>query len=78
VPEGALVLAGEIANAPHAAVIQLKQTLARPRREALERALAAEHADHVRIFSDPRTAHEIASRYPSRVGEADAGGGSAP
>jgi enoyl-CoA hydratase/carnithine racemase len=71
VPEAALSLAGEIAEAPRPALVLLKQTLARPRRDALERALAAERADHARLFSDPRTLGEIASRYPPRGKDAE-------
>jgi enoyl-CoA hydratase/carnithine racemase len=71
VREAALALADGMAEAPRTALVLLKQTLARPRREALERALAAENADHVRLFSDPRTRREIASRYPLPGGDAD-------
>jgi enoyl-CoA hydratase/carnithine racemase len=75
VRETTLALAREIADAPRPALVLLKRTLSQPRREALKRALAAEHADHTRLFSDPQTFREIADRYPSPVEGADRGRG---
>jgi polyketide biosynthesis enoyl-CoA hydratase PksI len=66
----ALALAREFAAVPRPALVLLKETLARPRQEALERALAAEHADHARLFSAAETALEIAGRYPAPPGAA--------
>jgi polyketide biosynthesis enoyl-CoA hydratase PksI len=71
VRETTLALAREIADAPRPALVLLKRTLSQPRMEALKRALAAEHGDHTRLFSDPQTFREIADRYPSPVEGAD-------
>jgi enoyl-CoA hydratase/carnithine racemase len=69
--ETALALARDMADAPRAALVLLKQTLARPRIQALEQALAVERTDHERIFADPRTFEEIACRYPARAGRTE-------
>jgi enoyl-CoA hydratase/carnithine racemase len=66
----ALALAREIAAVPRPALVLLKETMARPRREALERALAAEHADHAQLLSSAETTREIAARYPAPPGAA--------
>lgn len=72
-PGRAQSMAREIAEAPRESVALLKQNLAARRREALERALQAEGADHARVFADPATAAEIIRRYPVRTVPAGTG-----
>jgi enoyl-CoA hydratase/carnithine racemase len=50
VRDRALATAREMAEAPRAAVVLLKQAIAARRREALERALEAEHQSHAGLF----------------------------
>lgn len=64
VGDGALSMAREMAEAPRAAVVLLKQAVAARRREVLERALDAERLCHAGLFADSRTLDEIARRYP--------------
>jgi enoyl-CoA hydratase/carnithine racemase len=64
VRDRALAIARAMAEAPRAAIVMLKQTLAARRREALERALDLERRCHAGLFADGRTFDEIARRYP--------------
>jgi enoyl-CoA hydratase/carnithine racemase len=66
VRDRALAVAREMAEAPRAALVLLKQVIAERRREVLERALEGEHRCHARLFADDRTLDEIATRYPVR------------
>jgi enoyl-CoA hydratase/carnithine racemase len=59
----ALSLAREIAALPGEATSRLKLSLAAPRRERLEQALARERADQAALLGSAGTRHEIASRY---------------
>jgi 4-carboxy-3-alkylbut-2-enoyl-[acp] decarboxylase len=66
VRDRALAVAREMAEAPRAALVLLKQTIAARRQEALERALDAEQRCHAALFAGGQTFDEIASRYPQR------------
>ena len=63
VRDQALALAAEMAEAPRAALVLLKRSIAALRQEALERALEAEHGSHAALFADDRTFDEIGRRY---------------
>jgi enoyl-CoA hydratase/carnithine racemase len=67
VRDRALAVARAMAEAPRAALVLLKQTIAARRREALERALDSERQCHAGLFADGRTFDEIATRYPGGV-----------
>jgi polyketide biosynthesis enoyl-CoA hydratase PksI len=69
----AVAVARQVAEAPRAAVVVLKERLAVGRREALERALRAEEEGHARLFADPSTAREIAARYGTGLPYAESG-----
>jgi len=64
VRDRALAMAREMAEAPRAALVLLKQAIAARRQEALERALDAEQHCHAALFAAGQTFDEIASRYP--------------
>jgi len=63
-----LAVARGMAEAPRAALVLLKRTMAVPRQEALERALEAEQQCHARLFSGEQVFDDIAMRYPRSPG----------
>ena len=68
VRDRALAVAREMADAPRAALVLLKQAIAARRREALERALETEHQCHAELFAGERVFDDIATRYPRATG----------
>ena len=62
-------LAQEMAAAPRAALVLLKQTLARRRLAQFEVALAEEDALHASLFADPATRERVAGAYAAVPGE---------
>ena len=58
-------LAREVAEASRDSLLLLKQHVAGPRREAVERALREEDAAHARIFANSATSDDVARRYPA-------------
>jgi polyketide biosynthesis enoyl-CoA hydratase PksI len=59
----AMDLAMRIADKPTAVLRMLKTALARPRLEALERALGDEHDMHAKCFGDPETIQRVNERH---------------
>jgi enoyl-CoA hydratase/carnithine racemase len=60
----ALEIAHAIAEASRNALVLLKQSIVRRRKEELERALLEERAMHESLFADPATRLRIADKYP--------------
>lgn len=64
VRDRALAVARDMAEAPRAALVLLKQAIAARRQEGLERALEVEHQGHTGLFAGEQVFDDIATRYP--------------